>query len=71
VLGLNRPGTVPSSDERFERFHRLIEDRLRNGKQWKSDERLILFTEYKTTLDYLERRLQIYPDHWPHVLPAK
>ena len=64
ALGLNQPGAVPQFDERFDRFHRLIDERLRAGKQWRSDERLILFTEYKTTLDYLERRLQkIYPDH--------
>jgi superfamily II DNA or RNA helicase len=63
ALGLAQPGAMPSFDERFDRFHRLIEDRLRIGKQWRQDERLILFTEYKTTLDYLEQRLRIYPDH--------
>jgi hypothetical protein len=64
ALGLKQPGAVPQFDERFDRFHRLIEERLRAGKQWRADERLILFTEYKTTLDYLERRLQkIYLDH--------
>jgi superfamily II DNA or RNA helicase len=63
ALGLAKPGALPSFDERFDRLHRLIEDRLRIGKQWRTDERLILFTEYKTTLDYLEQRLRIYPDH--------
>ncbi len=64
ALGLSQPGALPSFDERFHRFHRLIEERLRAGKQWRADERLILFTEYKTTLDYLESRLQkLYPDH--------
>ena len=63
TLGLAQPGLIPQFDERFDRLHWLIEDRLRVGKEWKSDERLILFTEYKTTLDYLEKRLLIYPDH--------
>ena len=31
---------------------------LRDGKQWKHDERLIIFTEYKTTLDYLFLRFK-------------
>src|ERR1019366_9265433 len=31
---------------------------VRDGKQWKPDERLIIFTEYKTTLDYLFLRFK-------------
>jgi hypothetical protein len=31
---------------------------LRNNGQWRDDERLVVFTEYKTTLDYLVRRLR-------------
>jgi superfamily II DNA or RNA helicase len=34
----------------------LIQQRLRNAGQWVDDERLIIFTEYKTTLDYLVNR---------------
>jgi superfamily II DNA or RNA helicase len=48
----------PSDDVRFDRVLALIEQKLRKGKTWGDDERLILFTEYKTTLDYLERRLR-------------
>lgn len=48
----------PTFDERWERLKMLIDDRLREGKKWKDDERLIIFTEYKNTLDYLERRLK-------------
>jgi superfamily II DNA or RNA helicase len=48
----------PAEDARFERLGMLIEERLREGKTWREDERLIVFTEYKTTLDYLERRLR-------------
>jgi superfamily II DNA or RNA helicase len=70
VLGLTAPedeaGTAParkvpsepSEDARLERLIELIEKRLRSGKAWRDDERLIVFTEYKTTLDYLERRLR-------------
>ncbi len=47
----------PARDSRFEELARLVDDLLRNGKGWREDERLVVFTEYKTTLDYLERRL--------------
>lgn len=49
---------IPEEDARWDRFVQLISDRLRAGKTWRTDERLIVFTEYKTTLDYLARRLQ-------------
>lgn len=61
ALGLTvQPVTraTPKSDARFERLQELIGKELRNAEQWKSDERLIVFTEYKTTLDYLVNRLQ-------------
>lgn len=48
----------PAEDERWERLLTLIKQRLRDGHSWNGDERLIVFTEYKTTLDYLERRLK-------------
>lgn len=59
-LGLHPEGEAPSyprEDTRFERLVKLIQERLRSGKAWVTDERLIVFTEYKTTLDYLHRRL--------------
>ena len=31
---------------------------VRHGSHWRDDERLIVFTEYKTTLDYIVRRLR-------------
>ncbi|MBN1204830.1 MAG: DISARM system SNF2-like helicase DrmD [Myxococcaceae bacterium] len=60
-LGIRRDGdhlSVPREDARFERLLKLIDGKLRAGKHWRNDERLILFTEYKTTLDDLERRLR-------------
>ncbi|KYF78505.1 DNA helicase [Sorangium cellulosum] len=48
----------PSEDARFDRVLSLLEQKLRKGKKWGDDERLIVFTEYKTTLDYVERRLR-------------
>ena len=48
----------PIADARFTAFVELIEKLLRLGKAWRDDERLIVFTEYKTTLDYLVRRLR-------------
>lgn len=47
----------PLSDARLSQLSQLIDEKLRNKKEWKSDERLVIFTEYKTTQDYLLRRL--------------
>ena len=48
----------PAADTRFAAVCKLIDDLLLDNGEWKSDERLIIFTEYKTTLDYLIRRLR-------------
>ncbi|MEX3930387.1 DISARM system SNF2-like helicase DrmD [Paraburkholderia phymatum] len=48
----------PTVDARFDRLRDLIRQRLRNAEAWNRDERLIVFTEYKTTLDYLVQRLE-------------
>ena len=47
----------PSADTRFDALTALIEERLLTDGRFRDDERLIVFTEYKTTLDYLARRL--------------
>lgn len=60
-LALNTPPATacdPSDDARFGNLIKLINTRLRNADDWVEDERLIVFTEYKTTLDYLLRRLR-------------
>lgn len=60
---------LPHEDARYDQLVTLINRHLREGvmpaqrgvargKKWVADERLIVFTEYKTTLDYLERRLR-------------
>jgi SNF2-related domain/Helicase conserved C-terminal domain len=54
----NEGVTPPAEDERWERLLNLVKHRLRHGSRWLPDERLIVFTEYKTTLDYLARRLK-------------
>ncbi|MFH1515547.1 MAG: helicase-related protein, partial [bacterium] len=50
--------TNPGFDSRFNALVDWINSHLKdkNGK-WLEDERLVIFTEYKTTLDYLTRRL--------------
>ncbi len=48
----------PKMDARFAALCQLIDTQLRDGKNWRNDERLVVFTEYKTTLDYLLRRLR-------------
>jgi superfamily II DNA or RNA helicase len=66
-LGLTRLDEAlrePNHDSRFDRLmevighHLLIKREVRDAKNWRDDERLIIFTEYKTTLDYLHRRLK-------------
>jgi ERCC4-related helicase len=49
---------LPSKDSRFDALVEKIESLLRTNAKWRDDERLIVFTEYKTTLDYLEHRLK-------------
>ena len=48
----------PRADARFDSLCKLIDRLLQQDGKWKSDERLVVFTEYKTTLDYLLRRLR-------------
>jgi len=48
----------PKHDGRFEAFLSMIEKMLLANNNWLEDERLVVFTEYKTTLDYLVRRLR-------------
>jgi superfamily II DNA or RNA helicase len=62
-LGLHDPEASiehrrPGQDARFDTLIALIEARLRDGGRWLADERLIVFTEYKATLDYLAARLR-------------
>jgi len=61
-LGLRPEGDTfsdPSEDVRLAQLIELIKERLRvGGREWAADERLIVFTEYKTTLDYLYDRLR-------------
>jgi superfamily II DNA or RNA helicase len=62
-LGLVRNGRAehlpdPDDDARFEKLLSFVKERLIEGKTWRDDERLIVFTEYKTTLHYLDRRLR-------------
>lgn len=47
----------PNEDTRYDELRTIVEERLRDDGEWVDDERLIIFTEYKTTLDYLVRRL--------------
>ncbi|MBI4591382.1 MAG: DEAD/DEAH box helicase, partial [Candidatus Rokubacteria bacterium] len=51
-------GQTPISDARVDALLALVEELLRSNGKWRDDERLLVFTEYKTTLDYLVRRLR-------------
>lgn len=54
----------PLEDARYEALCSWIEKNLRTPKKtWSDEDRLVIFTEFKTTLDYLVRRLKMrYPD---------
>ncbi len=49
---------LPSSDARYTSLERFCRSALITEAGWRDDERLIIFTEYKTSLDYLARRLE-------------
>jgi hypothetical protein len=49
---------TPVTDARFDALAALVKRLLHSGNKWRADERLVVFTEYKTTLDYLVRRLR-------------
>ncbi len=46
------------SDKKFERLLAWVHENLMEGGKFRSDERVIIFTEYKNTLDYLVARLK-------------
>ncbi len=50
--------TEVRADARLRAIEALIDQRLRNGNAWRADERLVVFTEYLATLDYLTARLR-------------
>lgn len=56
--GLPVADQVPTGDARFEALSGLINELLLQDGSFRDDERLIVFTEYKTTLDYLASRLR-------------
>jgi superfamily II DNA or RNA helicase len=52
------PDTVPAEDARYEALRELIESKLMGSDgTLRDDERLVVFTEYKTSLDVLAARL--------------
>ena len=64
-ISLDRETTAqdPRVDARFSELCRMVDDLVHKDGGWSSDERLVIFTEYKTTLDYVLRRLRDrYPD---------
>jgi len=48
----------PDEDARYAKLRGLVAEELRDNGDWVDDERLVVFTEYKTTLDYLVERLR-------------
>lgn len=57
--------TRPTHDSRYDALRDLVSRLLRtpDGRAWRDGERLVVFTEYKTTLDALVHRLRAdFPD---------
>lgn len=52
------PDQNPLVDSRFDTLVAWIQAHLHGDATWQTTERLVLFTEYKVTLDYLLRRLR-------------
>jgi len=46
------------ADARFRALETLIDEKLRHDGTWRDDERIVVFTEYLATLDYLRARLR-------------
>ena len=59
-LGLGDAGAVrPNMDARYSALRGLVQRLLKEtGGEWRENERLVVFTEFKTTLDYLVGRLR-------------
>lgn len=47
-----------TTDARLRALETLIDERLRTAGAWRGDERLVIFTEYLASLDYLKARLR-------------
>lgn len=46
------------ADARLRALEAFVDEKLRNAEAWRRDERLVVFTEYLATLDYLRARLR-------------
>jgi superfamily II DNA or RNA helicase len=46
------------ADARLKALEALLDARLRDGDRWRGDERIVVFTEYLATLEYLRARLR-------------
>jgi len=58
AIEVERRATKVVADARMRTLEALIDDRLREGDGWRSDERLVVFTEYMASLEYLRVRLR-------------
>lgn len=50
--------TKVQADARLRALEALTDEKLRSAQSWRNDERLVIFTEYLATLDYLRARLR-------------
>jgi superfamily II DNA or RNA helicase len=46
------------ADARLSALEMLLDEKLRSGGEWREDERIVIFSEYLATLEYLSARLR-------------
>jgi superfamily II DNA or RNA helicase len=55
---VHRRARKVKADTRLRALETLLDDKLRGGEAWREDERIVIFTEYLATLDYIVARLR-------------
>jgi len=58
VAEVNRLARKVRADARLEALEKLLDEELRSADGWREDERIVVFTEYLATLEYLKARLR-------------
>jgi superfamily II DNA or RNA helicase len=55
---IERRARKVKADARLRALEVLLDEKLRAGDEWRDDERIVVFTEYLATLDYITARLR-------------
>ncbi len=58
AIAVAQAANAVRADARLRTMESFLDQRLRKGSGWRDDERLVVFTEYLATLEYLSARLR-------------